>query len=88
MMRAMAEAEGIHGLDTSVAHPARFYDYLAGRHGQLRRRPGGGRARAGRGARNTHEVAQRVAPGARVVYVDNDRCKSGCTHACWVGQAA
>src|SRR5450759_91300 len=30
---------------------------------------------------NTHEVAQSVAPGARVVYVDNDRCKSGCMHA-------
>ena len=30
---------------------------------------------------NTHEVAQAVAPDARVVYVDNDRCKSGCAHA-------
>jgi S-adenosyl methyltransferase len=29
-------------------------------------------------ANNTHEVAQRVAPESRVVYVDNDRCKSGC----------
>jgi len=27
MMSAMAEAEGIAGLDTSVAHPARVYDY-------------------------------------------------------------
>jgi S-adenosyl methyltransferase len=33
-------------------------------------------------AGNTHEVAQRAAPDARVVYVDNDRCKSGCVHAC------
>jgi hypothetical protein len=33
-------------------------------------------------ADNTHEVAQRVAPECRVVYVDNDRCKSGCVHAC------
>ena len=32
-------------------------------------------------ADNTHEVAQRAAPGARIVYVDNDRCKSGCAHA-------
>ena len=32
-------------------------------------------------AGNTHEVAQRAAPDARVVYVDNDRCKSGCAHA-------
>jgi hypothetical protein len=30
---------------------------------------------------NTHEVAQQVGPGCRVVYADNDRCKSGCTHA-------
>lgn len=30
---------------------------------------------------NTHQVAQRSAPEARVVYVDNDRCKSGCGHA-------
>jgi len=29
---------------------------------------------------NTHEVAQSVTPGARVVYVDNDHCKSGCAH--------
>jgi hypothetical protein len=29
---------------------------------------------------STHEVAQAVAPESRVVYVDNDRCKSGCTH--------
>jgi hypothetical protein len=35
---------------------------------------------------NTHEVAQSVAPDARVVYVDNDRFKSGCAHAlCGVG---
>jgi len=31
-------------------------------------------------ANNTHEVAQRVAPGSRIVYADNDRCKSGCSH--------
>jgi S-adenosyl methyltransferase len=30
MMWAMAEAEGIAGLDTSVAHPARVYDYWLG----------------------------------------------------------
>ena len=39
-------------------------------------------------AGNTREVAQRVAPDARVVYVDNDRCKSGCAHARWAGWAA
>jgi hypothetical protein len=32
-------------------------------------------------ANNTHEVAQAAAPGTRVVYVDNDHCKSGCAHA-------
>jgi hypothetical protein len=31
-------------------------------------------------AGNVHEVAGQAAPGTRVVYVDNDRCKSGCTH--------
>ena len=30
-------------------------------------------------AGNTHEVAQATAPQARVVYVDYDRCKPGCT---------
>jgi hypothetical protein len=29
---------------------------------------------------NTHEVAQSVAPESRVVYVDNDHSKSGCSH--------
>jgi S-adenosyl methyltransferase len=38
-------------------------------------------------ADNTHEVAQRTAAESRVVYVDNDRCKSGCSHARWAGQA-
>jgi S-adenosyl methyltransferase len=32
-------------------------------------------------AGNTHEVAQALAPDARVAYADNDRCKSGCVHA-------
>jgi S-adenosyl methyltransferase len=39
-------------------------------------------------ANNTHEVAQSVSPGSRVVYVDHDHCKSGCAHARWAGQAA
>jgi hypothetical protein len=34
-------------------------------------------------ANNTHEVARGVAPESWVVYVDNDRCKSGCAHAFW-----
>jgi len=29
---------------------------------------------------NTHEIAQAIAPESRIVYVDNDRCKSGCAH--------
>jgi hypothetical protein len=32
-------------------------------------------------ADSTHEVAQRAAPRSRVVYADNDHCKSGCAHA-------
>jgi hypothetical protein len=28
----------------------------------------------------THEVAQATDPSCRVVYVDNDRCKSSCVH--------
>jgi hypothetical protein len=32
-------------------------------------------------AENTHQVAQQIAPDSRVVYVDNDRFKSGCAHA-------
>jgi hypothetical protein len=31
---------------------------------------------------SVHAVAQEAAPGARVAYVDYDRCKSGCAHAC------
>jgi hypothetical protein len=35
---------------------------------------------------NTHEVAQAAAPDSRIVYVDNDRCKSGCVHTCRSGR--
>ncbi len=38
-------------------------------------------------AQNTHEVAQAVNPACRVVYADNDRCKSGCMHACTDGRS-
>jgi S-adenosyl methyltransferase len=31
-------------------------------------------------ASSTHEVAQSAARHCRVVYVDNDHCKSGCAH--------
>ncbi len=31
-------------------------------------------------AENTHEVAQRLAPESRIVYVDHDHCKSCCAH--------
>jgi hypothetical protein len=33
------------------------------------------------GAGNVHEIAGQIAPDTRVVYVDNDHRKSGCTHA-------
>ena len=101
----------IAGLDTSVAHPARVYDYWLGGKDNfaadreaaervlavapgLRFRVRANRAFLGRVTRfladkagirqfldigtgipsadNTHEVAQRAAPKARVVYVDND----------------
>jgi hypothetical protein len=29
---------------------------------------------------NVHEVAQRIAAASRIVYVDYDRCESGCAH--------
>jgi hypothetical protein len=109
---ARAEHAGpIAGLDTSVAHPARVYDYWLGGTDNfaadreaaervlavtpgLRFRVRANRAFLGRATRylaaeagirqfldigtgipaagNTHEVAQRAAPDARVVYVDND----------------
>ena len=31
-------------------------------------------------AGNTHEVARAIAPESRVVYVDYDQCKPGCSH--------
>jgi hypothetical protein len=31
-------------------------------------------------ANNAHEVAQRFLPESRIVYVENDRCTSGCAH--------
>ncbi|HZD14308.1 MAG TPA: SAM-dependent methyltransferase, partial [Pseudonocardiaceae bacterium] len=34
---------------------------------------------------NTHEVAQAVAPESKIVYVDNDHCKSGCAHTSSLG---
>jgi hypothetical protein len=105
-----AEQRQIRGLDTSVAHPARVYDYWLGGKDNfaadreaaervlavapgLRFRVRANRAFLRRAteflaksgirqfldigtgiptADNTHEVAQRAAPEARVVYVDND----------------
>jgi S-adenosyl methyltransferase len=32
-------------------------------------------------ASNTHQLAQRAASNSRVLYVDDDRCTSGCAHA-------
>jgi hypothetical protein len=36
---------------------------------------------------NVHEIAQSVAPDSKIVYVDNDCCKSGCAQTRWTGQA-
>jgi len=107
-------------IDTSVAHPARVYDYwLGGKDNYaadreaaervlaatpgLRFRVRANRAFLVRAVRylageagirqfldigtgipsadNTHQVAQAVVPDARIVYADNDHCKSGCAHA-------
>ena len=107
------------GINTSVAHLARVYDYWLGGKDNfaadreaaervlavtpgLRSRVRANRAFLARAVRylaaeagirqfldigtgipsanNTHEIAQAVAPDSRIVYVDNDRCKSGCTH--------
>jgi len=109
--RLAAGADGPAGIDTTVAHPARVYDYWLGGTNNfaadreaaervLAATPGlRARVRANRAflarvvrylaaeagirqfldvgtgipsANNTHEVAQRAAPDARVVYVDND----------------
>jgi hypothetical protein len=110
------------GLDTTVSHSARIWNYwLGGKDNFAVDRQAGDRVAAmlpiivtqaradraflGRAVRylagqegirqfldigtrlptadNTHQVAQRVAPDARIVYVDNDRCKSGCAHTSW-----
>jgi hypothetical protein len=39
-------------------------------------------------AGSTHQIVQALAPESRVVYVDYDRCKSGCAHAMLRQQAA
>ncbi len=109
--RPEASAGAIGGIDISVAHPARVYDYWLGGKDNfaadreaaervlavtpgLRFRVQANRAFLARAVRylageagirqfldigtgipaanNTHEVAQAVAPDARVVYVDND----------------
>ena len=88
----------VNGFDTSVAHPARIWDYwLGGKDNYAADRAflasvvhhlvtGLGIRQfldIGTGlpaASNTHEVAREAAPESRVVYVDNDRCKSSCAH--------
>ena len=117
--RPTGAADQATDIDTSVAHPARVYDYWLGGSNNfpadreaaecvlaatpgLRSRVRANRAFLARAVRylaaeagilqfldigtgipaanNTHEVAQAVAPDARIVYVDNDRCKPGCAH--------
>ncbi len=111
--------EALSGLDTTVAHQARIYDYWLGgkdnfevdrvaaeqaieAYPPILRAVRAQRAFLARVVRfpaeqgvrqfldigtgiptanNTHEVAQGAAPHARIVYVDNDHCKSGCVHA-------
>ena len=110
----------LKNIDTTVAHPARVYDYWLGGKDNfavdreaaeevLRARPAirlnvrANRAFLARSVRylsgdvglrqfldigtgipsadNTHEVAHSVDREARVVYVDNDPIKPGCSHA-------
>jgi hypothetical protein len=67
-------------IDTSRPHPARIYDYgLGGKNHFAADREMAEKAWATMPAGRT-EVAPQVAPESRIVYVDNDRCKSGCTH--------
>jgi hypothetical protein len=114
-------------IDTSVAHPARRYDYwLGGRDNFQADRDSGDAVAAAfptirtaavenrrflrravthlareagirqfldistgiPSANNTHQVVQTIAPESRIVYVDNDRCKSGCAHANWLATPA
>jgi S-adenosyl methyltransferase len=80
--------------DTSVAHIARVYDYwLGGKDNFAADRKlakqfmaadpfvtmgvRSNRAFLGRAVRY---LAAEAAPDARIVYVDNDRCKPGCAH--------
>jgi hypothetical protein len=37
---------------------------------------------------NIHQLVRQHDQHARVAYVDNDRCKSGCSHAHWANRAA
>jgi hypothetical protein len=113
------DVAGAPSYDTTVAHPARVYNYwLGGKDNFEADREVGEQTKAaypgivngvraqrafltsavrylvtkagvrqfldiGTGlpvADNTHEVAQSLAPDSRIVYVDNDRCKSGCVH--------
>jgi hypothetical protein len=81
-----ASSAGPMAFDTSVAHQARMYDYYLGGNDNYAAAEAGIRQflDVGTGiptAGNTHQVSQAIAPEPRVVYVDYDRCKSGCAHA-------
>jgi S-adenosyl methyltransferase len=64
-----------HGVQANRAFLRRAVEYLAGEAG-IRQFLDIGTGLPT--ADNTHEVAQSIAPDCRIVYVDNDRCKSGC----------
>ncbi len=77
--QAIAAAPSIlAGVRANRAFLRRAVRYLAGETGITQfLDPGTGLPTAD----HTHEVAQSIAAQARIVYVDNDRCKFGCTHA-------
>jgi hypothetical protein len=66
--KAAVGRETARRINTSVPNPARVYDYLA--ESGIRQFLDIGTGLPS--ANNVHEVAQAVAPAARIVYVDND----------------
>jgi hypothetical protein len=82
---AACRPQVVAGARANRAFLARAVRYLAGRQG-IRQFLDIGPGLPAPGS--THEVAQSIAPGSKIVYVDNDHCKPGSAHARCAGQAA
>jgi S-adenosyl methyltransferase len=74
---ARCRPQVVAGARANRAFLARAVRYLAGRHG-IRQFLDTGPGLPAPDA--THTVAQAIDPRSRIVYVDNDHCKSGCAH--------